>query len=55
MKKLAADETVIVVPVVVNPVEVQAPAVAVPIQISHMQVAVRVAQNAQCVFQATTP
>lgn len=54
MKRLAAQEAVVVVPVVVKPVEIQIPAVAIPVQIRHLQVAVEVAQNARCVFYATT-
>ena len=44
MKRLAADETIVVVPVVVDPVEVQDPAGAIPVEVGHVEVAVRVAQ-----------
>ncbi len=45
MKRLAAQKAVVVVEVVVNPVEVQIPAVAIPVETRDMQVAVGIAQN----------
>jgi len=43
MRRLAARKTVVVVPVVVEPVEVQAPAAIVPVEVGHVEVAVGVA------------
>lgn len=48
MKRLAANETVVVVPVVVHPVEVEDPPLAVPVQVRHVEVAVRVARVMNC-------
>ena len=45
MKRLAGDEVVVVVPVVVEPVEVQVPLVTVPVEVRDVQVAVRVPQK----------
>lgn len=45
MKKLAGDAAVVVVPVVVEPVEVQHPGVAVPVEVHDVQVAVGVPQD----------
>ena len=43
MKRLAAREAVVVVPVVVEPVEVHVPAPAVEVEVGEVQVAVRIA------------
>ena len=43
MKRLATRETIVVVPVVVEPVEVQRPALAVPVEVRNVEVAVRIA------------
>ena len=43
MKRLAAREAIVVVPVVVDPVEVQDPAVAVEVEVRDVAVAVRIA------------
>ena len=43
MKRLAARETVVVVPVVVEPVEVVVPALAIEIEVGEVEVAVRIA------------
>lgn len=48
MKRLAASDAVIVVPVVVEPVEVQDPLVAVPVQVRYVEVTVRVARVMNC-------
>ena len=45
MKRLAGNEAVVVVPVVVEPVEVQVPLVTVPVEVRDVQVAVRVPQK----------
>lgn len=45
MKKLAGDQAVVGVPVVVEPVEVHDPGVAVPVQVRHVQVAVGIPQE----------
>jgi len=45
MKKLAAEETIVAIPVVLNPVEVQAPPVAVEVEVRNVQVAVGVPHN----------
>lgn len=45
MKRLAAREPVVVVPVVAKPIPVQVPAVVVPVEIRDIQVAVRIAQK----------
>lgn len=45
MKRVATSETAVVVEVVVNPVEVQNPAVAVPVQVRDVEVAVGVTQK----------
>ena len=42
MKRLAGNQTVVVVPVVVKPVEVQIPLVVIPVEVRDVQVAVRV-------------
>ena len=55
MKRLAARETVIVVPVVVEPVEVQVPALAVPVEVWHVEVAVGIALKICNVFSVTPP
>ena len=52
MKKLAARETAVVVPVVVEPVEVQVPAVAVEVEVWNVEVAVRIAlKYAMCLLE----
>mgnify|MGYP001562289672 FL=1 len=43
MKRLAARETIVVVPVVVEPVEVEVPTLAFPVEVRHVEVAVRIA------------
>ena len=43
MKRLAARETIVVVPVVVEPVEVQLPLIAVGVEVGEVEVAVRIA------------
>ncbi|OGL65103.1 hypothetical protein A3B21_04430 [Candidatus Uhrbacteria bacterium RIFCSPLOWO2_01_FULL_47_24] len=43
MKILATRETVVVVPVVVKPVEVQVPALAVEVEVRDVEVAIRIA------------
>lgn len=45
MKRIATRETVVVVEVVVNPVEVQNPTVTVPAEVRDVEVAVGVAQK----------
>jgi hypothetical protein len=45
MKKLAGDEAVVFVPVVVEPVEVQDPGVVVPVEVRDVQVAVGIPQK----------
>ncbi len=45
MKKVAARETVVLVPVVVEPVEVQVPLVAVPVEVRDVEIAVLIAQK----------
>jgi hypothetical protein len=45
MKRLAAGQTIVVVPVIVEPVEVHDPAVVVPVEVRDVEVAVGVAQN----------
>lgn len=45
MKRLAGNEAVVVVPVVVEPVEVHDPRVTVPVEVRDVQVAVRVPQK----------
>jgi len=45
MKKFAGDQTVVLVPVVVEPVEVQHPGVVVPVEIRDVQVAVGIPQK----------
>lgn len=42
MKEVAADEPIVVVEVVVEPVPVQVPAVVIPVEVRDDQVAVRV-------------
>ncbi len=54
MKRLAAREPIVAVPVVALPIEVQHPAIAVEVEVSDMAITVRVAQNMQCVFRDTT-
>lgn len=44
MKRLAANQTIVVVEVVVHPVEVVVPALAIPVEVRHVQVAVGIAQ-----------
>lgn len=43
MKRVAAHEAIVAVEVVVDPVEVQHPAVAVPVEVRDVEAAVRVA------------
>ncbi len=43
MKRLAASDVVVVVPVVVQPIEVEDPLVAVPVEVRHVEITVRVA------------
>jgi hypothetical protein len=43
MKRLAAREAVVVVPVVIEPIEVQDPAAAVEVEVRNVEVAVRIA------------
>ena len=45
MKRAATGEPIVVVPVVVEPVEVKRPAAAVPVEVGHVQVAVGIAQK----------
>ena len=45
MKRVAASENVVAVEVVVDPVEVQHPAVAVPIEVRDVEVAVGITQK----------
>ena len=45
MKRLATRKQVVAIPVVVKPVEVELPRVAVPVQVRDMEIVVRVAQN----------
>ena len=45
MKRLAGDEAIVIVPVVVEPVEVQVPLVTVPVEVRDVEVAVRVPQK----------
>lgn len=53
-KIIAAREPIVVVPVVVEPVEVHDPAVVVPVEVRRVQVAVRVPQIMRPVIRATT-
>jgi len=45
MKRAAARETVVVAPVVVEPVEVQVPLLAIEVEVRHAGIAVAVAQK----------
>ncbi len=45
MKRIATRETIVVVEVVVEPVEVQDPATAVPVEVRDVEIAVGVAQK----------
>lgn len=54
MRKLAARETIVVAPVVVEPVEVQVPAVIVPVEVGHVKVVVGVALLCNVPSHATT-
>jgi len=53
MKRLAAREPIVVVPVVVEPVEVHDPAVIVPVEVGNVEVAVGVPQIMRPVVRAT--
>jgi len=54
-KKVAARQTVVGVPVVVEPIEVQNPPVAVPVEIRDVAIIVGVAQSMRHIVNNTTP
>ena len=55
MKRLAARQTIVVVPVVVEPVEVEVPAIAVEVEVGDVEVAVGIALKICNVFSVTPP
>lgn len=55
MKRVAASENVVVVEVVVDPVEVQNPAVTVPVEVRDVEVAVGVTQKYAMYFHYHHP
>lgn len=54
MKRLAAEETIVAVPVIVEPVPVLVPAVVVPVDVRDVLVVVGVPQIMRPVVHATT-
>lgn len=50
---LAAGQTGVLVPVIVDPIEVQDPLPVIPVEVRDVQVAVGVALIIPCIFRAT--
>jgi len=52
---IATNQTIIVIPVIVEPIEVQNPAVVIPVDNRDVEITVRVTQNMQNIVHTTTP